>query len=304
MLSPLQLVTQLGATDKVVAVGNNIKSMGENKSFVLHEHPELKNLPDIGTTSDPSSESIIQVKPDAILGTIHTGKDISATVSQNTNVPFLYLNPNETFQGEGGAYEIWRKLALIFGNDEKNQAEELIRICNYKISEIEKKTSTLADSEKPKVLLVSAMGDSLVTSSSYEPINIAGGINVAEGIHTNSINGMYVIAIEQIISWNPDIILVHSGSSLTVDKILSDPNFQFLNAIKNKQVYYTKAWFTGWDPATGLCECLYFAKLFNPNKFSDLNVENECNSILEKFYGESGLYDWMLQNGFNFYTWK
>jgi len=304
MLSPLQIVTHLGAEDKVVAVGNNIKLMGENKSFVLHEHPELKNLPDIGTTTDPSTEAIIQANPDVILGTIHTGKEISQIVSQNTKSSFLYINPNESFEGEGGAYEIWRKLALILGNDERYRAEELIQICNDKISDIEKKTSTITESDKPKVLLVSAIGDSLVTSSTYEPITIAGGINVADGIHTNNIHGMDVIAIEQIIAWNPDVILVHSGSSLTIEKIVSDPNFKSLNAVKNNRVYYTKAWFTGWDPATGLCECLYFAKLFNPDKFSDLNVENNCNEILEEFYGDSGLYDWMLKNGYNLYTWK
>jgi hypothetical protein len=46
------------------------------------------------------------------------------------------------------------------------------------------------------------------------------------------------------------------------------------------------------------------AKLFYPEKFEDLDVEAECNEVLEELYGVDGLYDWMLENCGDYYTWK
>ena len=53
-----------------------------------------------------------------------------------------------------------------------------------------------------------------------------------------------------------------------------------------------------------LCECIYMAKLFYPEKFESLDVEAECNEVLKEFYGADGLYDWMLENCGDYYTWK
>jgi iron complex transport system substrate-binding protein len=67
-------------------------------------------------------------------------------------------------------------------------------------------------------------------------------------------------------------------------------------------VYYTKGHFIGWDPATGLAEAYYMAKLFHPDKFKDLDVEAEGNLILKEFYGVDGLYTWLLENS-DLYRW-
>lgn len=84
--------------------------------------------------------------------------------------------------------------------------------------------------------------------------------------------------------------------------MLSDPDLQTVNAVKNKTVYYTKGWYMGWDPATGVAECFYMAKLFHPEKFSTLNVEKEDNAILKEFYGADGLYTWILDHVGNYHT--
>jgi iron complex transport system substrate-binding protein len=64
--------------------------------------------------------------------------------------------------------------------------------------------------------------------------------------------------------------------------------------VKNGNVNYTKGYSIGWDPATGITECFYMAKLFHPDKFEDLDEEEEGDEIIEKFYGVGGLYTKML----------
>ena len=109
---------------------------------------------------------------------------------------------------------------------------------------------------------------------------------------------------EQMAVWNPDIVLIHDhGSGIPIDYVFSDPALQTANAIKNKKVYYTRGFFIGWDPAIGVCEVSYMAKLFYPDKFKELDVEEECNEILKKFYGVDGLWAELLEKS-NLYRWE
>jgi len=308
-IGALRPVIHLQPTDKIVGVGSDTLNL-HNNALVLQARPELRDLPGIGTYTDPSQEAIVSLVPDVVFGTIHTDKEISQSISLNTGIPFVYANPStESFDFDEGAFETWRIVGLILGEDEKKRAEELILYCDEKIGEIEEITSEIPEEDKPRIYLPCHSASSLTdTTNLYEPIEIAGGINVAEDLISNDKWGHVKVSKEQIIEWDPEIILINSISKennwITVDEVLSDPTLKTVSAIKNKRVYNTKAWYAGWDPATGLCECLYLAKLFHPETFEDLNVEEECNAILEEFYDEPHLYDWMLENCGDYYTWR
>jgi iron complex transport system substrate-binding protein len=305
----LRPVLHLQADDRIVGIGSRIVSLPHG-ILELQAYPELRNLPQIGTTTDPSQEAIVLLNPDVVLGTIHTGYEVSKVVSQNTNVPFLYGNPEECFSRDNGAYETWRLVSSILGKKQRIRAEELIRYCTRQIYEIQERVANIPEQKKVKVLLLCNNTTEGVfrVSLSYQPLDIAGGKNVAQGMETTSLWRLVEVSPEQIISWDPDIILFHSYSKdqnfTTTDKILSDPLLQTVSAIKNRRVYGTKAWFAGWDPATGLCECFYMAKLFYPELFKDMDVEAKGNEILEEFYKRPHLYDWMLENCGDYYTWR
>lgn len=307
-LGALRPVIHLKAIDKIVGVGSNTLARPDDV-VELQAHPELRDLPGIGTTSDPSKETIISLKPDVIFGTLHTDKATSKAVSESTGTPFVYANPSkEVFREENGAFETWRLLGLILGKNEQKRAEELIDYCDEKINKIEEVISWVSDEDKPRVYIACSSKSGITsTANVYEPVEIAGGKNVADGMAGSDSWGHVDVSKEQIIDWDPEIILITCYSKdnwITVDEVLSDPALQTVSAVKNKRVYNTKGWYAGWDPATGLCECIYMARLFYPEKFSDLDVEAECNEVLEEFYGVDGLYDWMLKNCGDYYTWK
>ena len=50
----------------------------------------------------------------------------------------------------------------------------------------------------------------------------------------------------------------------------------------------------GLDPAQTICEAYYLAKLFYPEEFKDINVEQECNEILKTFYGVDGIWSGLM----------
>ena len=308
-LGSIRPVVQLDAINSLVGI---CTISNQSKDVMMEAHPEIYKIPTVGTSQEPSQEAILSMQPDAMYGGFFTSKEIAQSLVQNTKIPFIYAAPLEvaSFDHDDGAYETWRLIGLLQGSETQKRAEDLIKICDDKIKNIEKVTSSIAEKDKPRVYLA-CLASPTQTVTFYQPIDIAGGVNVAKDLPAGSAGwGGVDVSKEQIVKWNPDIILVHAGTKEddgkhgSIDGILSDPALQSVNAVKNKQVFGTKGWATGWDPATGLCECLYLAKIFHPDEFKKLDVETECNEILKEVYRVSGLYDWMLKNCGTYVTWK
>jgi len=302
----LRIVVQLDAADRIVGVSDRTLSYADNM-VVVQAHPEIRKLPDVGMYNDPNAEKILSLKPDVIFA--YAGvPDVADALQKSTGIPVVCLNPSPTgneYSAQGGPFETWRLTGVVLEKEER--AEELIAYSKEEFAKITAITSKIPDEDKPRVYFCHAHRATDITRAvtSYDPLDIAGGINVAGNLTASGPSVVVDVSKEQIIAWNPDIILIHSFSktpSLSVEGVLSDPDLQTVNAVKNKTVYYTKGWYIGWDPATGVTECFYMAKLFYPERFSTLNVERESNEILKKFYGADGLYTWTLEHVGNYYT--
>jgi iron complex transport system substrate-binding protein len=267
----------------------------------LQAYPEFKELPTVGMHTEPNAESILALKPDVVF----SWSSAAGVLQEKTGIPVITLTTPSYF--DEGSWDSYKLAGSILGKEE--EVEELISYANEKIAEITEVTSEIPEDEKPKVYFVSCcqgICDITKTWGYYAPGDIAGGINVAEDQVLSS--GSSIVSKEQIICWNPDIVLLHGGSKtdgwdLSIEDILADPDLQMINAVKNKRVYYTKGYMIGWDPATGLTESFYMAKLFHPDKFEDLDVEEKNNEILKQFYGADGLYTWLLEN-YDFQQWE
>jgi len=293
ILDGVRTLIQLGAIDKIVGINNYAKRYALKPSRywspIREAAPELKDLPDVGGYRNPNMEVILSLKPDVVFEYAPI-PDIADTIQENTCIPVICIKSSQF------DFEMHRLVGCVVGKEER--AEELISYANEEIAKITEVTSEIPDSEKPKVYCISGCGGkSAITKTwgRYDPIDIAGGINVAKEYVISS--GSVMVSKEQIIKWNPDIILIHGifpPHKISIDDVLADPDLQTVNAVKNRNVNYTKGYMIGWDPATGLTECFYFAKLFHSDKFKDLNEEEEGNEILEKFYGVDGLYTKML----------
>jgi iron complex transport system substrate-binding protein len=290
-----RVILALDGCDRLVGVDSTTTSgKYANRMIMLQAYPELLELPDTGLHNDPNPEQVLSLKPNVIFG--YSDRDEwCSPIQEKTGIPVvgIYTDPNLA----SSCFETYRLVGKVIGKEER--AEELIEFSKEKFEELRDVTSQIPDDEKPRVHL--AFWSSITSSpGSYYPVDLAGGSNVI------SSESSVTVSKEQIIAWNPDVILIHGPSaphSLSVEDVLSDPDLLTVNAVKNKRVYYTKGHFIGWDPATGLVEAYYMAKLFHPDKFKDLDVEAEGNSILEKFYGVDGLYTWILENS-DLYRWE
>jgi len=250
---------------------------------------ELKELPDVGTGYSPNIEVILSLKPDVVIA----GQSSMAVLDkfqEDTGIPVVYSAGGTT---SDAMFEDIRLIATVLGKEERS--EEIITFFKEKLDEVTEITSEIPDSEKQRVYFF--WGSELTKASiRYEPIELAGGILVSKDCAPATFGGSVTdVSKEQIIEWNPDIILVGINIGRhdpTVEDILSDPDLQTVNAVKNGCVYYTLGayYLIGADHPRVITETLIQAKLFYPDKFGELDIDEGGNELFERFYGVEGLW--------------
>ena len=246
-----------------------------------------------------AAELILSLKPDVIFNNNAITAD---QLQKKTGIPnacaYGYL-PGHSLEN---SFETIETVGKVLEKEE--EAEELISFMEEKIYKVKGVTSQIPEEEKPRVYLASRGTGGKgctrfpTTHPLYDPLVIAGGINVGEEVEGKWHYGVpveMVILEEQIIKWNPDIIIIAASSLKTksdrVEDVLSHSDFQTLNAVKNDSVYYSiYPYSCGMPQDKNLINTLYLAKLLHPDKFKDLDLEEEGNEIMERFLGAGGLF--------------
>ena len=283
---------ELGVTDRIVGIGWYAVNYMLNPSRwcpVYYAAPELKELPTVGKGTTVSDELVVSLRPDVVF-THSIYVAFMNSFHEKTNIPVV---GTRDLSGNRLDCKKHRLIGKIVGREE--EAEELISYVNEQIAKVTEVTSQINDSEKPRVYF--ATGRITKTISDYDAIELAGGVNVASELSGTFPSYIGDVSKEQVIKWNPDIILIHGvrpPHSFSMEDILSDPDLQSINAVKNHNINYTIGQWLGWDVGTGLTEVFYMAKLFHPDEFEDLDEEEEGNGILERFYGVDGIYTKMF----------
>ena len=302
----VRTIIALGACDKLVATSQEAKwcicygmavggrpvsegGLGKTPTTMCAKKVcggRLFELPEVGDWRTINAELVVPLKPDLIFD---RASEADATQEKTGTSTVVISSSGHDLDS---MYKEFETMGVVL--EREKEAEELISFVKEKVAKLEEVTSEIPDSEKPRVYFATRtttqerLGEVTRTTGCYYPIDIAGGINVAKGI-----SGSTVLK-EQIIAWNPDMILVvrYGGcAGDPVELVLSDPDLQTINAVKNESIYYTSyAYCYGSPQNKNLAAAFYLAKLFHPDKFEDLDVEEEGNEIYERFLGVNDLF--------------
>ena len=306
VVSPFTMYTRM-----IAAIGGQDKLVGVSHSCLLPEEEiahgvNLPGLPDVGQFGS-NIELIASLKPDIIFA---SEGDV-ATFEEKTGATVICTS----FPHDTDIRDMFDSQAEIIGKAlhlEENAAD-LIAFMDRKFARVTDIAETIPEDEKLKVYFAwtSWTGDIINSLYDFDPITLAGGINVA-GEAQDFAPGERGILVsrEHIIMWDPDVILLSPASlgvngqqPVTIEDVLADPVLQQVSAIRNRRVYYTTAMCNWWPQQRAIAQTMYIAKLLYPDRFADLDVEAEGNEIFKRFYGEDDLYSRMAaENGLH--TWK
>lgn len=200
--------------------------------------PEYRNLPVAGGIYGQgrslNMETLITLKPDIVLFWAWKDNGINARYAEKMkdagiSAVFLDLDRLE-------AYPIaYRFLGDILGR--KERGELLARYAEESMKSVS--TTVSGISEKEKISVYYAEGtDGLSTERSSsihaELVELAGGRNVHQGEAADHY-GMEKISVEQVLLYNPEVIIVQEKSFL--DSVYQDSRWQSVKAVKNRRVY-------------------------------------------------------------------
>lgn len=258
---------------------NEKRSDSENK----YMNSSYKSLPVIGGgKNDANYENIISLNPDIILighgGTIETVDEIQQKFGSI---------PTVDVEGDNNLTNITESLQFmgkVVGNE--NQSNELIDFYNKMIQKVNSTVSQIPENQRKKVYYArdsTGLMSNPPGSSHTQLIEICGGKNVVQAPITK---GSVGVSMELILEWNPDVIIC--ADPTFYNKVLSDPLWQDINAVKEKQVYLVPnspfSWFESPPGANTIIGIPWTAKILYPDKFKDLDLKSITQEFYSKFY--------------------
>lgn len=260
-----------------------VRQPGEaEKAYLL---PAVRDLPTFGQLTGRGGtaniEAVLAAKPDVIVdvGTVNpTYASLADKVQEQTGVPYVLIDG-----GFARSAETLREAGDILGVSER--AEKLAAYAEDRLKVLEERLASIPESARPRVYYgrgPEGLETGLSGSINVEILEAVGATNVAAAAGKG---GLTQVSLEQVFSWNPDIVLAASPKFAATAK--SDPLWTRLDAVKNGRVHVTPSLPFGWfDAPPGINRLIGLAwleKLFYPDVFK-IDLKAEVREFFALFY--------------------
>ena len=280
----LRLIVYLGASDRVVGV-EEIEHTSNNTRPYIIAHPELQTLPSIGQYHGGDAELITAQQPDVIFWTFVEVGDADALQSK-TGIPVVVLEYGDLEENKDTFYEALGLMGEILNLE--SRVLELKTFFDNIIGDLDNRTKDIPIGEKPSVYVggVSYRGAHGITSTevTYGPFLYINALNVASNLTGDHI----FIDPEQLIEWNPDILIIDEGGYSLVKEDLQNTTalYNTLDAVKNNEMYCVLP-YNQYTTNFGsiLANAYYVGSVIFEEQFSDINPIEKTAEIYSYLVG-------------------
>ncbi len=261
------LLIALDLEEKLVG----IEAKADKRAIYQLCAPELTELPNVGTAKEFDLEGCAALEPDLVILPLKLKSAAESLEALGLDV--LFVNPE--------SQELLTEMIHLVSaaTNTKEKAQELL---DFTAEQETFLNTALEGTEAPSVYLagnssmLSTAGNSMYQSAMIE---MAGGMNVASEIE----DGYWVeIDYEQLLTWNPDYMILASDASYTVEDVLADPNLADCTAVVNGDVYQIPNRAEAWDSPVpgGILGSVWLANVLHEEQVSD----EECASRIDEYY--------------------
>jgi ABC-type Fe3+-hydroxamate transport system, periplasmic component len=267
-----EVLAMLGSGGKIVATIHTAKG----RPWLYKVNPQMNKATTVFTTADVNIEELIKTKPDIVF-TPTSYKYADKIIS--TGIPVVQLS----FTNFDELKNCFKITGDILGTEGKQKSDKYISYLDSKLKMVTDVTSNIPKEQKPKVLHINALSPLTIDGSNTiidSWINAAGGINAAAEIKGN----MKQVSMEQILKWNPDVIIVQSDIK-DADKILNTDEWKQVAAVQKGKIIHNPDGAFLWDRygAEEALQIQWAAKLLHPDKFKNIDIVKETRSFYKDF---------------------
>ena len=295
----LRYTCYVGAQDLVVGVEDYEVKPGMSRLYNYVNFDKFKDLPVIGTNGQPYTEEIIKLAPDVIVMSAYASVEAD-DLQAKTGTPVVVVPGSDTTL-DNGAYETIRIMGQLYGME--SRATELTNYLKGIQKDLDDRTTDIPDSEKPSVYVagVSFKGAHGFegTEAGYGPFALIHANNLAD---TTGKTGAFDIDLEQVLSWDPDIIFLDfNGIKLINEDYAKNPDYYHsLTAVQEGKVYSQISFrSSASNLETALADAYYAACVIYPEQFKDVDPVAKAGEIFEKLLGTNP-YENLKEAGYEF----
>jgi len=270
-------------------VGWNIRPTELEKRYIPEQYRTITGLGGwFGKNTTGNVEEIIRRDPDVVFS---VGDLDEAAISEADriqgllNIPVIMVNGELVASGDALRY-----IGGLLGEEER--AKELADYCDSVIQEAQGITAMLAEADKIRVYYaegVEGLNTDAEGSEHTEVLELAGGANVAN-VANESEYGMAPVSLEQVLVWDPEVILVASDpaeESDAYEQITTGSQWATVTAVKKGQVYQIPRgpfdWFDRPPCISRILGVRWLGNLLYPDLYQ-YDMESEVREFYRLFY--------------------
>jgi iron complex transport system substrate-binding protein len=300
-------IFMLGGQDQIGEVRRDMKTAYPLANLT---NPDLMNYSSRITNINPKAniniEEFIKVEPDVVLYYYVPGV---IKKFEEASIPVYVIWSNKKIknfsQGIEDDKRLIRSFADLLGGQAHDQAEKWCRYYDEKVTLIQSRTKDIPEIERPLVYMSNSWGSNPLATTGGNTvsfvINLCGGINAAKNI---SGARFPKTTLEQVIAWNPDVIIVDNTGNKPdkiIETISTDCNWAVIDAVRNKRIHKIPSGVFYLDKGSSRpLYYLWLAKKLVPEKFQDIDIVKEMKFYFKEFYrydlstedAEHGLRGW------------
>ena len=284
-----RMATYLGLADKMITVTSGDNNDSVVMAYGYYTHDIWADLPvcSSGGYGEINPEVIIEASPDVILCTFE--EDIVANIEEQLGRKVVAAPQGTLFA------EDYEHALRVFGEacGVSDRAETVIAFIQECLADLDSRTSSIADDNKPTALCAAAtfrgghgIAGVYANNAVFATVNAkdvtVGYIDAQKGVEVDK---------EQVLEWNPDLIVLDASNlGLVENEYAEDPAFfESLNAVKNGELYQ-------WPNSTSnytnveipLVNAYYIGSVMFPEAFADVDFETKAEEIFRFFLGHDG----------------
>jgi iron complex transport system substrate-binding protein len=268
----------LGAADRVVMMVDSAAP------WMLATNPQVASIPRL--TGDANLEDLLVRKVDTAFFLYNTQRMLAKLTS--VGIPALIAQPAGRQPDTAKAFAddakaMVRLYGRALGGEAEKRAEDWCSYFDERTAYVAARIADMPRAARRKLYYVrgpQALSTQGRGGYTYWMGEMAGANMV---IGAAPLAGRGMTSMEDIVRWDPDVILV--GRQYPLDLVLDDPRWRTVSAVRDGKVLPMPAGVFYWDGGPeSMLLILFIAKLLYPERFADLDMTTELKTYYARFY--------------------
>lgn len=266
-----------GSESRVVGA-NSVAAAQMKDGIVARVFPRAAAVPTTitrGGTFTPNIEVLLALHPDAVFQWADRGDDLIGALDR-AGLPALGVK-NTSSESD---IETWIRMSGVVAGREA-RADSIIRWMQAGNRRFDSLTAPIPAKDRPRVLALTEYSRAITANG---PTSYLGRIvQRAGGVSAATVDG--TVGIEQVLAWNPDVILLTAFEAKKPADLIADPRWAHTSAAQHRRVYKLPFGVTRWGgygPESPLF-LAWLTTLLHPDRFN-IPLRDEMRSAYRTLF--------------------